>query len=298
MTVSVPAVPTSAGTLHYPAGSLVILTGLPGAGKTTLLRRLYGLDGTERAPVAAAGATVIDSAQSRGRWAGRLGWAPKPVRTGVVFVTHVWRIRRALRSGEAVIAHNRGCGPMVLRLFARLARGAGAPFHLMLLDATPEAALAGQRARNRVVGSRTFAYHRRRWEALAAGARAGLAAPAAGALLIDRTAAGLLTGIRFDAPPDGSPSIARSATAEPPGCGTATAPPPAPAVAGPRESASSAAARPEPAPADGAARAGGPPAKGPAEGAAEGPADEPPKRPAEGLAEGAPASPGPKVGQI
>ncbi|MFG3438637.1 AAA family ATPase [Nonomuraea sp. NPDC047897] len=198
MVVSVPAVPPTAGTLRYPAGSLVILTGLPGAGKSTLLRRLYGLDGAEAAPVTAGGATVIDSAQSRARWAGRLTWAPKPARTALVFATHVWRIRRALRSGQAVIAHNRGCGPVVLRGFAWLARRSGAAFHLLLLDAPAEAALAGQRARGRVVPPRTFAAHRRHWTALVGRARAGRYAPAAGAHVLDRAAADLLVSIDFD----------------------------------------------------------------------------------------------------
>lgn len=198
MVVSVPAVPPAAGTLRFPAGALVILTGLPGAGKSTLLRRLYGLDGTENAPVAAGGVMVIDSAQSRAWWAGRLGWAPKPARTALVFATHVWRIRRALRSGHAVIAHNRGCGPVVLRGFAWLARRSGAAFHLLLLDATVEAALAGQRARGRVVPPRTFAAHRRRWTALVTRARAGLHAPAVGALVLDRAAADLLVSVHFD----------------------------------------------------------------------------------------------------
>ncbi|MBN6055519.1 hypothetical protein JYK22_26530, partial [Nonomuraea sp. RK-328] len=220
-----PPEPVETGALRYPPGSLVILTGLPGAGKSTLLRRLYGLDGSETTPVryephgsgrvtaphepdgsgttAAAGAggvTVIDSMQSRLRWARSIGWAPRPARTAVVFATHLWRIRRALAAGP-VIAHNRGCGPLVLRLFARLARRRGVAFHLLLLDATPEAALAGQRARHRVVGARTFSYHRRRWEALLARARAGVAAPAAGAVVIDRRAADLLGGIVFDGSP-------------------------------------------------------------------------------------------------
>ncbi|NUW32159.1 ATP-binding protein [Nonomuraea sp. SMC257] len=186
--------PVRTGTLRYPAGSLVILTGLPGAGKSTLLRRLYGLDGSETAPVVAGGVTVIDSMQSRLRWAGSFGWVPKPARTALVFATHLWRIRRGLAAGP-VIAHNRGCGPVVLRLFARLARRRGVAFHLLLLDASPEAALAGQRARDRVVGARTFSYHRRRWEALLARARAGAAAPAAGATVIDRRAADLLGGM-------------------------------------------------------------------------------------------------------
>ncbi|MDF2704543.1 MAG: hypothetical protein K0R62_195 [Nonomuraea muscovyensis] len=198
MVVSVPAVPPAAGTLRYPGGALVILTGLPGAGKSTLLRRLYGLDGTEDVPVAVGGVTVIDSAQSRAWWGGRPAWAPKPVRTALVFATHVWRIRRALRAGQAVVAHNRGCGPVVLRAFAWLAGRSGAAFHLLLLDATAEAALAGQRARGRVVPARTFAAHRRRWAALVTRARSGLPAPAAGAHVLDRAAADLLVSIDFD----------------------------------------------------------------------------------------------------
>ncbi|MFD2357512.1 hypothetical protein ACFSTC_61905 [Nonomuraea ferruginea] len=103
----------------------MIITGLPGAGKSTLLGRLYPLTGAESSPVRAGGATVADSMQSRLRWAAALAWAPKPVRTAVVFVTHIRRIRAALGRGESVVAHNRGCGPLVLRGFARLARRAG-----------------------------------------------------------------------------------------------------------------------------------------------------------------------------
>lgn len=194
MTVVEPAVHE---TLSYPARSLVILTGLPGAGKTTLLRRLYGLDGAESRPVMAGEVTVIDSQQSRTRWAGRLRWAPKPVRTCVVFATHVWRIGRGLRGGGPVIAHNRGCSPLVLRGFAWLARRHRADVHLLLLDAPPEVALAGQRARGRVVRPATFARHRRRWHALLTRVRAGEAAPAAGAHVLDRARADRLKGISF-----------------------------------------------------------------------------------------------------
>jgi predicted kinase len=201
LVISVSDAPEAAGTLRYPAGSLVILTGLPGAGKTTLLRRLYALDGTESRPVAVAvGAVVIDSSQSKLRWSTTLGWAPKPVRTAVVFGTHVWRIGRALRGGSAVIAHNRGCRPAVLHGFAWLARRSGVPFHLLLLDAPPDAALAGQQARGRVVAARTFAQHARRCEALLARVRSGHVSPATGAHVLDRPAADLLSGIHFDGP--------------------------------------------------------------------------------------------------
>lgn len=200
LAISVPAAPEAAGALRYPAGSLVILTGLPGAGKTTLLRRLYALDGTESRPVVAGSVVVIDSAQSRLRWRASLGWAPKPVRTAVVFTTHVWRIGRALRGGSAVIAHNRGCGSAVLHGFAWLARRSAVPFHLLLLDAPAEDALAGQQARGRVVATRTFAQHHRRWEALLARVRTGQTGPATGAYVLDRPTADLLESIHFDVP--------------------------------------------------------------------------------------------------
>lgn len=189
--------------VRYPPRSLVILTGLPGAGKTTLLRRLYGLHGAESVPVARDAVVVIDSYQSRRHWDGRLAWAPYPVRRAVVFVTHLTRIRQALAGGRSVIAHNRGCAPYVLRGFAWLARRHGATFHLLLLDAPPEAALAGQRARGRVVAPRTFARHQRRWDGLVARVKSGDPAPAADALIVDRAAAALLESIVFD---DGAPS--------------------------------------------------------------------------------------------
>ncbi|TYB61024.1 ATP-binding protein [Nonomuraea sp. PA05] len=184
--------------LRYPPGALVILTGLPGAGKTTLLRRLYGMDGAESLPINSGTAVVIDSAQSRRHWNGRLTWAPYPVRRAVVFVTHLTRIRQALTQGHSVLAHNRGCAPYVLRGFAWLARRHGADFHLLLLDAPAEEALAGQRARGRVVAARTFARHQRRWDSLLTRVKGGDPAPAAGARIVNRAEAGLLEAIVFD----------------------------------------------------------------------------------------------------
>ncbi|KAB8192675.1 AAA family ATPase [Nonomuraea phyllanthi] len=185
--------------LRYPPGSLVVLTGLPGAGKTTLLRRLYGLRGTESLPVTVGAVTVIDTFQAKRHWYGRLGWLPRPLRRGVIFVTHLSRIRAALARGHAVVAHNRGCGPYVLRGFAWLARGQRASLHLLLLDAPPEVALAGQRARGRVVAPATFARHRRNWDGLVGRVKSGDPAPAAGAYVVDRAGADLLREIVFDA---------------------------------------------------------------------------------------------------
>ncbi|TDE54480.1 ATP-binding protein [Nonomuraea mesophila] len=184
--------------LRYPPGSLVILTGLPGAGKTTLLRRLYGLGGDESLPVTAGAVVVIDSAQAKRHWHGRLGWLPGSVRRALVFATHVGRIRGALASGRSVIAHNRGCAPYMLKGFAWLARRHRTRLYLLLLDASPEAALAGQRTRGRVVAPRTFARHQRRWAGLVARVKNGDPGPAAGALIVDRSEAALLEAITFD----------------------------------------------------------------------------------------------------
>ncbi|MEU6710618.1 ATP-binding protein [Nonomuraea sp. NPDC046802] len=185
--------------LRYPPKSLVIVTGLPGAGKTTLLERLYGLHGGETLPVTAGTVVVIDTAQSRRHWYGRLTWAPYPLRRAVVFATHLRRIRQALARGHSVVAHNRGCGPYVLKGFAWLARRRGASLHLLLLDTPPREALAGQQARGRVVQPRTFARHERRWNTLITQVTGGDPAPASGAYVVSRAQADLLEAIVFDA---------------------------------------------------------------------------------------------------
>ncbi|MES9543322.1 MULTISPECIES: ATP-binding protein [unclassified Actinomadura] len=184
--------------LRYPAGSLVLVAGLPGAGKSTLLNRLYGLRGDETAPVRAGDVRVIDSRQSRNWWARFLGPLPVRLRTPIVHATHVWRIARAVRAGHGVVAHTRGTWPHILHCFAWLARRRGGRLHLILIDVEPETARAGQYARGRVVTSTTFARHCRRWNPLIARAReGGPLPPAAGVVVLDRDAADKLQAIRF-----------------------------------------------------------------------------------------------------
>ncbi|ACZ85654.1 AAA family ATPase [Streptosporangium roseum] len=192
------AAPVSAETLHYPSGSLVILTGLPGAGKSTLLDRLYQLRGTETRPVTISAVRVIDSRQSRNLWARRLASAPKRIRTPIVHATHVWRIARAVADGRSVVAHNRGTWPHMLYGFAWLARRSGGEFHLIMLDVDPQTARAGQRARGRVVADATFARHCRRWRVLVAHARTGTLPPASSVTVLGRASADLLQAIHFD----------------------------------------------------------------------------------------------------
>ncbi|URM93657.1 ATP-binding protein [Actinomadura madurae] len=159
--------------LRYPAGSLVLVAGLPGAGKSTLLNRLYGLHGDETAPVCADDVLVIDSRQARNWWARFLRPLPVRMRTPLVHATHVWRIGRAIVAGHAVVAHTRGTWPHILYCFAWLARRRGRTLHLILIDVAPETARAGQFARGRVVTATTFARHCRRWRPLIDRARSG-----------------------------------------------------------------------------------------------------------------------------
>ncbi|MEU8271739.1 AAA family ATPase [Sphaerisporangium sp. NPDC049002] len=189
----------SVGELRYPAGSLVLLAGLPGAGKSTLLARLYGLKGDETEPVVAGGVRVIDSRQARNWWARYLGPVPTRARTPIVHATHVSRIARAVLRGHAVVAHTRGTWPHILYGFAWLARRRGAAMHVILLDIPPQTARAGQYSRGRVVTAATFARHCRRWHVLIGSARAHGLPSAAGVTVLDRPAADRLTRIRFDA---------------------------------------------------------------------------------------------------
>lgn len=184
--------------LCYPAGSLVLVTGLPGAGKSTLLLRLYRLRGDETEPVAIGGARVIDSVQSRNWWRRYLGILPPRSLIPLVYATHVWRIARALVGGNAVVAHTRGTWPHLLYGFAWLAGRVGTRLHLIMLDVNPPTARAGQRSRGRVLTSGTFARHCRRWRALVDQARTGTLPPAASVTILDRSAADLLRAIRFD----------------------------------------------------------------------------------------------------
>ncbi|MEW2359336.1 AAA family ATPase [Spirillospora sp. NPDC029432] len=183
--------------LRYPAGSLVLVAGLPGAGKSTLLDRLYGLGGEEAEPVAIDGGRVIDSRQARNRWARRLRAVPARARVPLVNATHVWWIARAVMRGEGVVAHTRGTWPHILHMFSWLAARHGGRVHLVLIDVDPRTALEGQRARGRVVATMTFARHCRRWHPLVERARGGTVAPAATVTVLSRAEADALKAIRF-----------------------------------------------------------------------------------------------------
>lgn len=92
------------------------------------------------------------------------------------------------------------------RWLARHAVRRGRTLHLVLLDVTPEAARAGQRARGRGVSGYAFARHRRAVGRLLRDAERGRLPPGcASAVLLDRPAAGALRSIAFPLPPGAGP---------------------------------------------------------------------------------------------
>lgn len=183
--------------LRYPAGDLLVVSGLPGGGKSTLIRRAVpALDGR--------GAAVhrVDSQDSRERFEQRAPGLPLSLPYAVyrpfVRLAHYAALRRALRSGGSVVVHDCGQWSWVRRWLARDARRRGGGLHLVVLAVDPATALAGQRARGRGVSARSFARHREAMARLVAAVAAGEPpAGTASAVLLDREAADALRVISF-----------------------------------------------------------------------------------------------------
>lgn len=180
--------------LRFPAGDLVVVSGLPGSGKSTLMHRVVP-------PLDDRGAVVhrIDSQDVRERWArGRLRRLPYGLYRPLVRAAHYLALGRALRSGDSVVVHDCGTLAWVRRWIARSAARGGRGLHLVLLDVPPEVARSGQEARGRGVSGYAFVRHRRAVGRLVGAAEAArLPKGFSSVVLLDRRAASALKTVGF-----------------------------------------------------------------------------------------------------
>ncbi len=137
---------------------------MPGAGRSTLLAR--------RLP---ATARVLDPEPVRAPWRRWQGTsAGYQLLRPLVHGEHWARVLVALLRPGPVVVHHCATARGTRHALLALARVTGRSAHLLVLDAGPREALAGQHARGRVVRPAVRRRHAARW----AGLRAALAAGA------------------------------------------------------------------------------------------------------------------------
>ncbi|MEU8995559.1 AAA family ATPase [Streptomyces caniferus] len=136
--------------LSYPAGAVVVVSGLPGSGKSTLLRRW------------SEAASVVDPRIVHVACEAVMpSWLPYAVYRPWARWRYFRWLRTAVRDGEPVLVHDCGGRPWMRRWLARSAGRQGRELHLVLLDVGVAEALSGQKARGRLAPRRAFVRHRR-----------------------------------------------------------------------------------------------------------------------------------------
>jgi predicted kinase len=128
--------------------SVVVVAGLPGAGKTTLV---------------AGHPLALDSDAIRESWAPRLPPVPYKLWRPLVHARHLVAIWRALGRGDGVIVVRPFTSAWLRRAVLRRARRHHPAVHLVVVDASPAQARAGQHARGRRLSERAMRRHERRW---------------------------------------------------------------------------------------------------------------------------------------
>ncbi|MFR9674485.1 AAA family ATPase [Streptomyces sp. TR06-5] len=178
------------GTLRFPAGDRVVVSGLPGSGKSTLMRR---------AATGAGPVLRIDSQDTRERWAQRLpDLLPYALYRPFVRAAHYAGLRRSLASEASLLVHDCGTQGWVRRWLAADARRRGRGLHLIVIDVPASVALAGQAQRGRGVSRYAFLRHRRAVARLLAEAEAGrLPDGCTSVTVLDRGAASALRTVTF-----------------------------------------------------------------------------------------------------
>ncbi|MFJ2810492.1 AAA family ATPase [Kitasatospora sp. NPDC087271] len=175
--------------LHYPAGDLLVVSGLPGSGKSTLMRRCV------RAP-------LVDSQLVREEYAARLpGRLPYALYRPLARIAHYRRLRRAVLAGGPLAVHDCGSLSWVRFWLTRAAARQGRRVHLLLLDAEPAEAREGQQSRGQGVSRYAFLRHRAAVDRLRRRLTGAGRPPegCASAVVLDRAAARALREIVFAA---------------------------------------------------------------------------------------------------
>lgn len=145
------------------ATPLIMVGGIPGAGKSTAIARaLPYLDGVQ----------ALDSEYVRDRLAEIAPDVPYEYLRPMVHALHQTRAMAELLRGPSgrngLVVHDPATRPGRLKIIGQLAKARGWRPVLIFIDVDRELALAGQRARGRLVDPGRFDGHWRRWSELRA----------------------------------------------------------------------------------------------------------------------------------